>query len=115
MDSLDEWIAALQATPKLILVEGKNDEAALRDHDITNVRVIVGIPFYRVVEEVARTTKEVIVLTDLDKEGRRWYGKLRHALQARGVKIDTQFREFLLRRTTLTHIEGLAHYLRRTL
>jgi len=51
-----------------------------------------------------------VILTDLDKEGKRLYGVISSSLQNFGVKIDHYFREFLSRRTKLRQIEGLVRY-----
>ncbi len=114
MDSLEEWIDYLKETQKLILVEGEKDKAALNGLGIINTFAISNIPTHKVIETIAQHQKEVIILTDLDAEGKKLYSTLRHQLQKRGVKIDTTFREFLFRETTLTQIEGLSHYLRKT-
>ena len=51
--------------------------------------------------------KEVVILTDLDQHGKKLYSKLRHILQKRGIKIDSKFREFLFKKTRISHIEGI--------
>ncbi len=110
--SLDDWIAQLRATEKTILVEGRKDRKALELLGITNVLTVVGTPMYKLVESIAGNP--VIILTDLDPAGRKHYARLKHELQKHGAKIDNQFREFLLRETNLTVIEGLTTYSRRT-
>jgi len=112
MDSLHEWIENLRASNKLILVEGKNDKAALNELGITNILTVSRTPAYKTVEKIKQ--KEVIILTDLDKEGKKLYSVLRHQLQKHGIKIDLVFREFLFKKTDLTNIEGLTHYLLKT-
>jgi 5S rRNA maturation endonuclease (ribonuclease M5) len=112
MHTIEEWIFSLQQTEKLILVEGQNDKKALEELHIKNILTVSKTPTYKVVEAI--NAQEVIILTDLDKEGRKYYAQLRHHLQRKGIKIDTQFREFLLKHTNITQIEGLPHYLRTT-
>jgi|TARA_B100001971_G_C17774141_1_gene326429 5S rRNA maturation endonuclease (ribonuclease M5) len=51
--------------------------------------------------------KEVAILTDLDKEGRKLYGKLNSGLQRFGVRVNNKFRDFLFRNTKVRQIEGL--------
>ena len=112
MDSLGEWIEELRSASRLILVEGQNDKAALEALGITNILTVSKTPAYKTIDQIKE--KEVIILTDLDVEGKKLYAALRHQLQKNGVKIDTVFREFLFNETTLSHIEGLPHYLRKT-
>ena len=110
MHPLEEWTQELKDSDKLIIVEGKKDKKALEELGITNV-ITISKPLYEVVEQISDQTKEIIILTDLDPEGRKLYSKLKNPLQKRKIKIDTKFREFLIRETKLTNIEGLTRYL----
>ena len=112
MNSIEDWIEELKATSKLILVEGQKDKAALEELGITNIMMISRTSTHKIIEAIRE--KEVIILTDLDKEGKKLYSVLRHHLQKHGIKVDKVFREFLFKETNLTHIEGLPHYLRNT-
>lgn len=106
-----DWLEELRKSNKLIIVEGKKDLIALEKLGLKNVYAILRKPLYKVVEETASKHKEVIILTDLDKEGRRLYSILKKGLQRFGVKVDDNFREFLFRHTKLRQIEGIEHYL----
>ncbi|MBI2109710.1 toprim domain-containing protein [Candidatus Woesearchaeota archaeon] len=110
MQSIEEWTQELKTSDKLIIVEGKKDKKALEELGITNL-ITISKPLYEVVEQISDKTKEIIILTDMDPEGRKLYSKLKTQLQKRKIKIDTKFREFLIRETKLTNIEGLPHYL----
>lgn len=110
MQSLEEWATELKSSNLLVLVEGKKDKEALELLGITNV-ITISRPIYQIVELISEITNQVVILTDLDPEGRRLYSKLKHQLQKRKVKVDCRFREFLIRETKLTNIEGLTHYL----
>jgi len=55
MDSLHEWIENLRASNKLILVEGKNDKAALNELGITNILTVSRTPAYKTVEKINET------------------------------------------------------------
>ncbi len=112
MRTLEEWISKLQQSDKCILVEGQKDKAALEELGMKNILMVSKMPTYKILEKI--NEKEVIILTDLDPEGKKVYATLRHHLQRKGIKIDKVFREFLFKHTTLTHIEGLLHYLRKT-
>ena len=52
-----------------------------------------------------------MILTDLDKEGKKLFGKLNKELQRRGVKVDNALR-LLLFKTGITEIEGLDTYIK---
>lgn len=95
----------------LIIVEGKNDKLALEKLGIGNIVVLNNKPLFEIVEEVSLKTREVIILTDLDKEGKLLYHKLKSNLQKFGVKVNDSFRNFLYKNTKLRQIEGLRRYI----
>jgi len=112
-EELLEWIEIIKDSDKIVIVEGKEDKAALKRLGITNVIQLNKRPLYKVVEELIELGKEVIILTDLDKKGKQLYGKLNHDLQRFGVKVDNKFRHFLFGKTKLRQIEGLDSYIER--
>ncbi|HLC32704.1 MAG TPA: toprim domain-containing protein [Candidatus Nanoarchaeia archaeon] len=103
---LDELIAK----KKLVLVEGIKDKRALAKLGVVNVVTLARRPLFEVVEDIAERTSEVVLLVDLDEEGRKLYHALSVDLQKNGVKIDNKFREFLFK-TSVRQVEGLASYL----
>ena len=107
---MEEWKEKLQHTEKLIIVEGKKDFGALTSLNIKNIFVLNNKPLYQFVEEIALLTKDVIILTDLDSEGKKLYSILRNDLQKNGVKIDKNFREFLIKNTKLCCIESIENF-----
>lgn len=109
MESFEEWLQYLKEKQRLILVEGKKDKAALESLGITKIQTIAQRSFYKVVESLQE--KEIIILTDLDAEGKKLFGKLNQYCQRHGIKVDNKPREFLFQHTTLTQIEGLQQYL----
>lgn len=115
MNSLQEWIEKLQATDKLILVEGKKDKEALAKLGITNITTVSQKPIYQIVESILLKKKEVIILTDFDAEGRRLYSRLYRQFQQYGIKVDNTYRIFLIRKTRISHIEGIASYAARSI
>jgi len=112
MRDLEEFIAELKRKGKLIIVEGKRDKEALKNLGIKNVFVLNG-PLYKNIEHISNNFKEVIILTDLDPEGRKLFSRLNSRLQERGVKVDNSFREFLFKETKLRQIEGILTYLQK--
>ena len=110
MERIDEWVEEIKKSRKFIIVEGKKDLKALRDIGITNkIETLHGKPLYKVAEDAAGH-KEIIILTDLDKEGKKLYGRLSSYLQSHGCEIDNKLREFLLKKTKLRQIEGIKTY-----
>ena len=110
-DELLGWIDKIKDSDKIIIVEGKEDKAALNRLGIINIVQLNKRPLYKIVEEFIEKGKEVIILTDLDKKGKQLYGRLNHDLQRFGVKVDNRFREFLFKNTKLRQIEGLDSYI----
>ena len=91
----------------LVIVEGKKDKKALEEVGFKRV-ISLNKPFYELVESI--NEKRVLVLTDLDKEGKQIYSRLKKDLNKRGVHVDDKLRNLLFK-TELRQIEGLTHYL----
>ncbi len=95
----------------LIIVEGKNDVKALRNIGIENsILPLDKRPLYMIVEKAISLGRTVMILVDLDKEGKKIYGYLYHHLTRQGVKADDRFREFLFRSTKVRKVEELDRY-----
>ncbi len=92
-----------------VVVEGNKDKAALEKTGIGSSRIFVlnRKPLFAVAEEVASACKEAVILTDLDEEGKKLYGKLNTLLQRLGVRVDNSLRNFLFKSTRLRQIEGI--------
>jgi len=110
MNDIEDFIDKLKQV-KLIIVEGKKDKAALEKFGIKNIFVLNG-PLYKNIEEISEKAKEVVILTDLDKEGRKLFSRFNSRLQERGIKVDNSFREFLFKETKLRQIEGIDSYIK---
>ncbi len=104
-------IEKIKDSNTLIIVEGKKDKAALEKLGLVNVLQLNKRPLFEIVEEVANSNKDCIILTDLDKKGKELYGKLNSDLQKHGVKVNNKFREFIFRHTKLRQIEGMDSYI----
>jgi len=103
-------IENLKSSLKPIIVEGKKDKIALEKLGINNIYTIKE-PLYKLCEDLSKKYNSVIILTDLDKEGKKLYSKLKGNLERNGVKVDDKFRKYLFKETQLTQIEGLTKYL----
>ena len=113
MEEINEFLKELKASNKLIIVEGIKDKKALNKLGITNYIVVLSKkPIFEIIEDIAKITKDVIILTDFDKKGKELYGKLNSGLQKYGVKVDHYFREWLQKNTKLSHVEGISKFVR---
>lgn len=106
-----ELLGKIKEKDKLVIVEGLKDKRALQSFGVKRIKVLKGRALYKVVEEV--TDKEIVILTDLDKAGKKIYSILKDNFSQRGVKVDNKLREFLFKETKLRQIEGLKNYLER--
>jgi 5S rRNA maturation endonuclease (ribonuclease M5) len=113
MPELDQWMQKLAEEQPFIIVEGYKDKLALQKSGLENIIPLRGKPLYKVVEKIAKITDECLILTDLDREGKKLYSVLKAELQKHGVRIDDRFRNFLFKETDLRQIEGLFRYLQR--
>ena len=104
-----EILEEMKSSNILVIVEGKKDKSALKSFGIENVMVLKKA-LHEVIEEAAESNKEIILLTDLDKEGKQLYGRLNSGLQKYGVRVNNKFRDFLMKNTKLRQIEGISSY-----
>lgn len=111
LQELNKLIDKAKDSNILVIVEGKKDRAALQKLGIKNIVELSKKPLFQIVEDVADSNDECIILTDLDKEGKQLYSKLNSNLQKNGVKINNKFRNFLFKHTKLRQIEGIDTYL----
>jgi 5S rRNA maturation endonuclease (ribonuclease M5) len=111
IEGFNEEICKLKTSGKLIVVEGKKDRKALEKLGFRNIIELNKKPLFQIIENISMKHKECIILTDLDKKGKQLYGKLNAGLCRLGVKVDNKFREFLQKKTRLSHIEGIVTYL----
>ncbi len=115
-DALRLQLARLKDSSTMIVVEGKKDKISLEKIgvDAERITTLNKRPLYAVVEELAMgNNKEVILLTDLDHEGKKIFGTLNAGFSRFGIKVNTTLRNFLLKNTKLRQIEGLYHYTKR--
>lgn len=100
----------------LVIVEGLKDKETLKALGFKKV-VTLNKPLFQVVENVADTIKEeevikeVIILTDLDKAGRKLYSRLKNELTLRKVRVNNRIRNFLFR-TRYRQVQGLLNIIK---
>lgn len=109
-EELLEIIEKIKEDNLLILVEGKKDKAALEYFEIKDIIILNGKDIWNRLEEIAKEGKEVLILTDFDKEGKKLYGKIAKDLERLGVKVNKKWREFFQKKTKVSHVEGLRKY-----
>lgn len=87
----EELIDANKSIP--IIVEGKNDEFALRKLGAQGLilRLNTGQSILNFCEDIARTYNEVILLTDWDRKGKQLFNKLKENFKFTRVKIVETF------------------------
>lgn len=108
-------IDSMNNTLSLIIVEGKNDEKALREIGLI-------VPVYRFresglsnvifVDEISSNFrgKKIAILLDFDDEGHEMAEYLSKELEERGVKVERYFRKILreiLIKEGIRHIEEI--------
>ncbi len=107
---LELLITKLKLGASAVIVEGKKDKSALEKLGINSSKIFTlnAKPLFVVAEAVAKDYDMAIILTDLDAEGKKLYGKLNTLLQHLGVNIDNSLRDFLFKNTKIRQIEGLS-------
>lgn len=91
LELFDELILANETIP--IIVEGKNDEAALRKLGAKGeiIRLNIGLSILNFCEQVASDHDEVIILPDWDKKGIQLFKKLKRDFKYTNVKTVKKF------------------------
>ena len=117
LEEVEDLIRTLKDRPEsvVILVEGRKDRQALAclgvGGEIVQVQNAGGI--FGVAEELARQSKEAIILTDWDRKGGQLAELLRNALKANGVRYDDLIRARLsmLGKKEIKDIESLPSFI----
>ncbi len=116
LEELEELLGQLREREedKVILIEGRKDRLALSclgiGGEILQVQDARGL--FGVAEELARTGKEAIILTDWDRKGGHLAQLLRNALKANDVRFDDTIRSRLsmLCKKEIKDIESLPSF-----
>jgi len=107
------FLTLLNAEEKTFIVEGKFDKEALLELGVRESSIVVLHQSNTSLELFAERWggKNVVILTDLDREGKKIYVTLKDALIRHGAKIDRYYREWIQEYTTVKQIEDLATFL----
>jgi len=109
MLNIEPLVEAVEESKDLpVVVEGKRDVRALRKLGFNNIFPL-NKPIFAMIEGVSHY-KEVIILTDLDTEGKKLYRKLKSGFCERGVQINEKLRQQLIF-YKISHIEGLDSFI----
>ncbi len=103
----------------VIIVEGKKDLSSLKALGFTKLYTIheTSVPIKERVLAISNHLDKkdrVCILTDFDKKGKHLYLLLKTLFQEQGVRLDSTLRGVLLK-AHISHIEGLYHYLQKTI
>jgi len=117
IQKLLERLAAESAKGIPIIVEGPNDEKALRELCISG-EIISAKTFKSFIDMISeieeRGQKEVMLLMDFDRRGKEWTRRLMQNLERMRIKANVLFWNGLrnLAGREVKDIEGLAGYMR---
>ena len=100
-----------------ILIEGKKDEAALRELGSNGNIIKVsgsGLKLFEIAEIAANTSSKVIILTDFDKKGDILAKKLSEDIQSLGSHPDLNIRKNIIKitRRYIKDIESLPKHMK---
>ncbi len=101
----EDFINAIINSEKLVIVEGKKDVAKLKKLGVKRV-VEVSQSLCSFAEKIAKENREVILLMDNDKEGRKLFSSLVFEFSRLGVKVDRRYQK-MLANLKVSHVEGL--------
>jgi 5S rRNA maturation endonuclease (ribonuclease M5) len=80
-----------------VIVEGKKDKSAVRKLGAKNIVALNGKPLSLVAENISKKEiKEVVIMTDFDREGKVLFTKLKKFFQNYKIKTNTRLRRKLM-------------------
>jgi 5S rRNA maturation endonuclease (ribonuclease M5) len=97
-----------------IIIEGEKDERALRALGFKGeiIKLHSGKSILNLCEEISKTNREIILLTDWDKRGIRFYEKLRKLLKANEIKYYDKYWKIFRKNLSkdIHNVEDLPRY-----
>jgi len=111
-DELLSEIENAKSDDSLIIVEGKKDRIALENLGLKNIFVLneTSKSICEKIEEISGKAKEVVIMTDIDKEGKKIYFLMKKAFSQMNVRINNRIRELLIK-LKISHVEGLDSFI----
>lgn len=100
-----------------IIVEGKNDEKALRElhmgGPIIPIKQMHSV--FHIIEGLRGRYEEVIVMTDWDRTGGRLAYKIKKACEANDIRYSMEYRKEIIKyvKKDVKDVEGLPTFIRR--
>jgi 5S rRNA maturation endonuclease (ribonuclease M5) len=96
----------------VLLVEGARDSRAMRDIGYTGPLIMTSSINGRASKVVLNKARMVVIMTDLDSEGRKLAGRYRRVLRHQGLETDMTFRKRLVvaSRGVFLHVENLRRF-----
>jgi len=115
IENLEEALLELAEENKTIpiIVEGEKDIDALRKFDVNGkiFSINLGVSLTDFCDMIARTCKEVILLTDWDRKGGYLCHTIRKNLEGR-VNCNTRYRELFAKNAMIRTVEGLPSWIK---
>lgn len=115
LEELEKILNELREENKIvpIIVEGEKDIDALRKLDVNGeiISVNKGISLTDFCDQIARSYKDVIILTDWDRRGGYLCHTIRKNLEGR-VNCNIYYRSILAKNTVIKTIEGLPSWIK---
>lgn len=116
-EEINQEMRKLKQTNSIFIAEGKKDFNALIKIGFNKENIFLlnktGTSLLQMIENLIKKIKKnqkCVILTDLDKTGRKLYHIIKEKLLENGIKTDNQLR-YLLIKENISHVEGLATYL----
>lgn len=110
IEKLIEILEEIKESDLLVIVEGKKDVNALKKFGIKSVKLRGNLPQF--CEHIQKSHKEVILLMDSDKEGRKLASILSKNLERLRVKTNKKYIS-ILRNLGISHVEGIPRFVKR--
>ncbi len=117
LESIDEIILELRSLAgagAIIVVEGRRDLDSLRSLGIDGeIRLACSRPLLEFTEELSKSGKEIVLLTDWDKKGGMTARKIINHLLSYGIMPNTKIRSRIgiLVKKRIKDIESLDNYI----
>lgn len=101
---LKKIIEKLKSDERKKIVEGKRDKKALKKLGISNVETLKNKPLREVTTEI---NKEVVLLTDFDRTGKKTASRIIRLLKAKGINTDLNHKKKLGKLKGISEIEEI--------